>query len=390
MNVLVVNAGSSSLKFQLLEVESRNVLASGACERIGEGDSIFSYEIDGRKNRLDLAILNHRTAISLVLGTLLTHQDKMPVDAIGHRIVHGGSFFKESCVVDDAVVAKIEEIAPLAPLHNYAAASVIESCREVLPQVPSVVCFDTSFHSTIPPVAYRYPLPDDLCEELSLRKYGFHGISHRYVAMTARDLMGGECRRLVSCHLGNGSSISAVLDGVCMDTTMGFTPLDGMMMGTRCGSIDPAAVTYIIENTQYSARDVDTIMNKRSGLLAVSGKTNDIRDLIESAQVGDERCDLALHMFAYDARKYVGQMMAVMGGVDALCFTAGAGQNSPDIRRMVLQGLEPLGFKLDEESNARRCAEPWEISASDSAVRIFVVPAGEEYMIALDVKRLLG
>ncbi len=390
MNVLVVNAGSSSLKYQLLTVETRDVLASGACERIGEGDSTFTFKTKDVNQRLTLAILNHRTAISLVLGTLLAHQDDAPIDAIGHRIVHGGSYFKDSCVVDDTVIRKIEEIAPLAPLHNYAAASVIESCREVLPQVPSVVCFDTSFHSTIPEVAYRYPLPDDLCESLQLRKYGFHGISHRYVAMTCDQLTEGRCHRLISCHLGNGSSISAIKDGVCVDTTMGFTPLDGLMMGTRCGSIDPAAVTYIIENTDYNAHDIDMIMNKKSGLLAVSGLTNDIRDLIDASEHGDRRSQLALDMFGYDTRKYIGMMWAVMGGVDTLAFTAGAGQNSPDIRRLALAGMEGLGFKIDETLNAQHRDEPWRISADDSEVEIYVIPAGEEYMIALDVKRLLG
>jgi acetate kinase len=389
MNVLVVNAGSSSLKYQLLTVETREILAQGACERIGEGDSTFTFKTKEGSQRLTLAILNHRTAISLVLGTLLSKQDETPIDAIGHRIVHGGAYFKDSCIVDDTVIRKIEEIAPLAPLHNYAAASVIEACREVLPQVPSVVCFDTSFHSTIPEVAYKYALPDDLCESLKLRKYGFHGISHRYIAMTCNELTEGRCHRLISCHLGNGSSISAIVDGVCMDTTMGFTPLDGLMMGTRCGSIDPAAVTYIIENTDYNAHDVDMIMNKKSGLLAVSGLTNDIRDLIDAAKHSDKRARLALDMFCYDTRKYIGMMLAVMGGVDTLAFTAGAGQNSPEIRKLSLSGMENLGFKIDDELNEQHHDDPWRISADDSPVSIFVVPAGEEYMIALDTKRLI-
>ncbi|MBS5449595.1 MAG: acetate kinase [Coriobacteriia bacterium] len=396
MNVLVVNAGSSSLKYQLLNVETRAVIAKGACERIGVGDSTFLAERDGRETNLSLPIPNHRTAISLVLGTLLSDEEDEPgaghvIDAIGHRIVHGGAYFDDSCVVTDDVLAKIEEIAPMAPLHNYAAASVIESCREVLPSVPNVVSFDTSFHATIPEVAYRYALPDDLCERFSLRKYGFHGISHRYVALQVDELTGGEAHRVISCHLGNGSSLCAIRDGRAVDTTMGFTPLDGLMMGTRCGSIDPAAVTYVLENSELSPHDMDTIMNKRSGLLAVSGTTNDIRDLLDAADAGDERARLALDMFVYHTCRYVGAMWAVLGGADTLVFTAGAGQNSPDIRRMVVERLAPsMGLVLDEQANGQRHKEPWLISAPDSKLRMYVVPAGEEMMIALDVKRLLS
>lgn len=393
MNVLVVNAGSSSLKYQLINVETRAVLAKGACERIGLGDSTFSNEANGHSMALTLPIPNHRTAISLVLGTVLqgdTGAQGQAVDAIGHRIVHGGAFFTDSCVVDDEVVRKIEEIAPLAPLHNYAAASVIESCREVLPNVPNVVSFDTSFHATIPEVAWRYALPDDLCERFNLRKYGFHGINHRYVSMTVDQLTNGEAHRVVSMHLGNGSSLCAIQDGRAVDTTMGFTPLDGLMMGTRCGSIDPAAVTFILENSELTAREVDTIMNKKSGLLAVSGFTNDIRDIIDAAEAGNDRAQLAIDMFCYSARKYLGAMWAAMGGIDTIAFTAGAGQNSAVIRAKTLEAVADQGFVIDPVKNAERHSEPWSIAAPESKVRIFVIPAGEEYMIALDVKRLLG
>jgi acetate kinase len=392
MNVLVVNAGSSSLKYQLINVETRDVLAKGACERIGLGDSIFTNEADGREVRLTLPIPNHRTAISLVLGTVLqkgADGTARAVDAIGHRIVHGGTFFTDSVLVDDDVIAKIEEVAPMAPLHNYAAASVIEACREVLPTVPNVVSFDTSFHATIPEVAYRYALPDDLCERFHLRKYGFHGINHRYVAMTVDELTGGEAKRVISCHLGNGSSLCAIRDGRAVDTTMGFTPLDGLMMGTRCGSIDPAAVTFILENSDLTAHEVDTIMNKKSGLLAVSGFTNDIRDIIEASEAGNDRAELAINMFCYAARKHFGAMWAALGGVDTIVFTAGAGQNSPVIRERTLAGFEGQGFRIDPELNNQRHKEPWSIAAPDASVRILVVPAGEEFMIAFDVKRIL-
>lgn len=393
MDVLVVNAGSSSLKYQLLNVESREVLAKGACERIGLGESTFTSEFAGRETCLSLPIPNHRTAITLVLGTVLQNTALMEghhIDAFGHRIVHGGTYFDDSCLVDDDVLRKIEEIAPLAPLHNYAAASVIMACREVLPDVPNVVSFDTSFHATIPEVAYRYPLPDDMCEKFKLRKYGFHGINHRYVARTADELCGGNAGRLVSCHLGNGSSLCAVKGGKVVDTTMGFTPLDGLIMGTRCGSIDPAAVTFILENSDLTAREVDTIMNKKSGLLALSGFTNDIRDITEAAEGGNERAQLALDMFCYSAKKYLGTMLAVMGGVDTVAFTAGAGQNSPIIRSKVCEGLEDLGIVLDPELNGQRHKQPWLISDAGARVKVFVVPADEEYMIALDVRRILG
>lgn len=392
MNVLVVNAGSSSLKYQLINVETRDVLAKGACERIGSEDSTFSHSMDGQSIEQPIPMPNHRTAISIVLGILLkgSRDAGHEVDAIGHRIVHGGAFFKDSCLVDDPVVRKIEEIAPLAPLHNYAAASVIESCREVLPSVPNVVSFDTSFHATIPEVAYHYSLPEDLCKKLQLRKYGFHGINHKYVNMTINELTQGRDRRIISCHLGNGSSITAIKDGIAVDTTMGFTPLDGLVMGTRCGSIDPAAVTFILDHTDLSAHDVDTIMNKKSGLLAITGFTNDIRDITEAAKAGNERAQLALDIFCYSAKKYLGAMWAAMGGADCIAFTAGAGQNSPIIRSMVLKGLEEQGFIIDDALNNQRKGVPWSIAAPESKVDIFVVPAGEEYMIALDVKRILA
>jgi len=393
MNVLVVNAGSSSLKYQLINVETRDVLAKGACERIGLDDSIFSNEMDGRSMELTLPIPNHRTAISLVLGIVLpgdTGSQSRTVDAIGHRIVHGGAYFTDSCVVDDEVVRKIEEIAPMAPLHNYAAASVIESCREVLPNVPNVVSFDTSFHATIPEVAHRYALPDDLCEKFHLRKYGFHGINHRYVSMTVDEMTGGAAQRVISMHLGNGSSLCAIHNGRAVDTTMGFTPLDGLMMGTRCGTIDPAAVTFILENSDLTAREVDTIMNKKSGLLAVSGFTNDIRDITNAAAEGNERAQLALDMFCYSARRHFGAMWAALGGVDTIAFTAGAGQNSALIREKCMEPFADQGFIVDPAKNAERHKEPWDITGEGSKVRVLVVPAGEEYMIALDVKRLLG
>lgn len=396
MNVLVVNAGSSSLKFQLLQVETRNVIASGACERIAEGSSFYSYKNAAGKQQQDLDIPDHRTAVSLVLDKLKEENASDSIDAIGHRVVHGGTYFTGPSLVDDVVLEKIYEIAPLAPLHNYAAASVVETCRELMPSVPNVVCFDTSFHATMPEVAYRYALPRDLAEQLQLRKYGFHGINHEYVARVTGQLCGDKAQKIISCHLGNGSSLAAVRGGKCVETTMGFTPLEGLMMGTRCGSIDPAAVTYIIEHTDYDAHDVDMLMNKKSGLLAVSGLTNDMRDIEEQANAGDKNCQMALDMFAYSTLKHIGMLLAVLGGCDAIAFTAGAGQNSDTLRSMILDALEPLGFAYDKDLNAQRNDSPWEITAqtgdSEGACvspRVWVVPAGEEYMIALEVQRIL-
>ena len=396
MNVLVVNAGSSSLKYQLINVETRDVLAKGACERIGLGDSVFSSETAGRSSELVLPIPNHRTAISLVLGTVLQGGGQ------GRGSTPSGTASFTAAPISPTRAwwttrssARSRRSHPLAPLHNYAAASVIEACREVLPNVPNVVSFDTSFHATIPEVAWRYALPYDLCERFNLRKYGFHGINHRYVAMTVDSLTGGQARRVISCHLGNGSSLCAIERRARpIDTTMGFTPLDGLMMGTRCGSIDPAAVTFVLENSDLTAREVDTVMNKKSGLLAVSRPhQRHPRPSSTRPRAATTARSLAIDMFVYSARKHrrapCGRLWA---GLTPSSSRRAPGRTPPVIRRQGHSSrlAAAWALSLDPAKNAERHGEPWSIAAEGSRVRILVVPAGEEYMIALDVRRILG
>ena len=378
MNVLVVNAGSSSLKYQLLDTETRDVLAKGNCERIGDTEGIFGHAVAGDDKVVESAVFpDHKAAIACVL------------DGIGHRIVQGGWYFDDSALVTDDVLAKIYEVAPLAPLHNYGEAAAIEYCLERYPELPNVAVFDTSFHMSMPKVASTYALPRDVCEKYHVRKYGAHGTSHRYEWMRAKELLGKGCHKLLSCHLGNGSSLCAIEDGVCMDTTMGLTPLDGLMMGTRCGSIDPATVCYLQREGGYTYEEVDEMMNKKSGLLAVSGVSNDARDIRTRASEGDEDCLFAFDMFAYKAMQQAGAMIASMAGVDTITFTAGIGENDWTIRQAFCECFEWLGVRVDREKNQAAVGRgPQVISAAGSAVTVMVLPTDEEYMIALDVKRL--
>ena len=305
------------------------------------------------------------------------------------RPVQGGWHFDDSAVVDDEVMAKILEVAPLAPLHNYGEAAAIEYCREKYPELPNVAVFDTSFHMTMPEVAYTYALPKDVCDKYHVRKYGAHGTSHRYEWMMAKEILGSRCHRLLSCHLGNGASLAAIEDGVCRDTTMGLTPLDGLMMGTRCGSIDPATVCYLQREGGYSYQEVDDMMNKQSGLLAISGISNDARDIRTRASEGDERCLLAFDMFAYKAMQQAGSMIASMAGVDTITFTAGIGENDWSIRKAFCDCFEWLGVRIDNNKNREAVGNgPQVISAAGSSVTVMVIPTDEEYMIAHDVERL--
>ena len=389
MNVLVINAGSSSLKFQLLDTKTRAIFAKGNCERIGLADGIFGYKVgDAGKVEEACDFPDHKAAIARVLKALDDHCD-VAIDGIGHRIVQGGWYFKDSALVDDTVMDKIYEFAPLAPLHNYGEAAAIEYCREHYPDLPNVAVFDTSFHMTLPKVAYTYALPKDVCEKYRIRKYGAHGTSHRYEWMRAKEILGSKCRRLLSCHLGNGASLAAIMDGVCHDTTMGLTPLDGLMMGTRCGSIDPATVCYLQREGGYTYDEVDEMMNKKSGLLAVSGKTQDARDIRAGADKGDPDCLLAFDMYAYKAMQQAAAMIASMAGVDTITFTAGIGENDYSIRQAFCECFEWLGVRVDRERNRAAVGNgPQVISAEDSAVTVMVIPTDEEYMIALDVERL--
>ncbi len=389
MNVLVINAGSSSLKYQLLDVDTREVYAKGNCERIGIDGSFIGHEENGSgKQKLEVALPDHKTAVSHVFEILKDVPQQ--VDGIGHRVVQGGWYFPESAVVDDDVLAKIREVAPLAPLHNYPEADVVEICRDMFPELGNVIVPDTAFHYNMPEHAWRYALPRDVVEKLHIRKYGAHGTSHRYIWRATKQFLGDECHKLVSLHLGSGASLCAIEDGRSMDTTMGLTPLDGLVMGTRCGTIDPATVFFLSREGGYSIDEIDTMMNKQSGLLAVSAKSNDSRDIEEGAEAGDEKCQMALDMFYYRTAQLTAEMVCSMEGVDTMAFTAGIGENSATMRQGVADRLAWMGVKLDPELNAIRSDDPRVISTPDSKVKVLVVPTNEEYMIALDVAELLG
>jgi len=390
MNVLVINAGSSSLKFQLLDVETREVYAKGNCERIGIEGSFVGYEsiaVEG-KQKIEADLPDHKTAMKYVIEIIeATGKDFI---GIGHRVVQGGWYFPESKVVTDESLGWVREVAPLAPLHNYAEADAIQVCRELFPYKGNVVVADTSFHYAIPERAHRYALPRDVVDQLHIRKYGAHGTSHRYIWRATKEFMGDKVHKLVSCHLGSGASLCAITDGKNMDTTMGLTPLDGLIMGTRCGTIDPATVIYLQREGGYSVDDVDTMMNKQSGLLAVSGISSDSRDIEEAANEGDERSKMAIEMFAYRTAQLVCEMAQANEGVDTIAFSAGIGENSATMRAEVIKKLGWLGAKIDPEKNAIRSDEVRVISSDDSKITVLVVPTNEEYMIALDVAELLG
>ena len=396
MNVLVLNAGSSSLKYQLINVETHEVLAKGICERVGSAEAFHKHGIDENEVVIDTPMPDHNAAMALVLEALTSGPTKAidsldDIDAVGHRVVQGGKYFDRSVLIDDDVVAKIDELAELAPLHNKAALMGIEACREQMPGKPMVAVFDTSFFQTIPPKAYMYPLPYELYEKHAIRKYGAHGTSHRYIAERAAAFMDEplEDLKLITCHLGNGCSISAIDHGVAVDTSMGLTPLDGLMMGTRCGAIDPAIVPFIMEKENLTAAEVNDLMNKKSGILGISGISNDLRSVRQASEEGDERAQLAYDMYSNSAKKYIGQYIAVMGGVDAIVLTAGVGENCDKMRRMIFAGLQPLGIKIDLEKNRAGLRGEREISTDDSEVRIVIIPTDEEYMIARDTYQLV-
>ncbi|MDO4403624.1 MAG: acetate kinase [Atopobiaceae bacterium] len=390
MNVLVINAGSSSLKFQLLDVDTREVYAKGNCERIGIDGSFVGYEsiaVDG-KQKLEVPLPDHKTAVQHVFEIVkATGKDFV---GIGHRVVQGGWYFPESKVVTDESLGWVREVAPLAPLHNYAEADVIEICRELFPEIGNVVVADTSFHYNIPERAHRYALPRDVVSKLHIRKYGAHGTSHRYIWRATKEFLGDKVHKLVSCHLGSGASLCAITDGKNMDTTMGLTPLDGLIMGTRCGTIDPATVCYLQREGGYTVDEVDTMMNKQSGLLAVSGISSDSRDIELAADDGNKNARLAIEMFAYRTAQLVCEMAQANEGVDTIAFSAGIGENSVTMRAEVAKKLGWLGVKIDPQKNAIRSNKVRDISAADSKINVLVVPTNEEYMIALDVAELLG
>ena len=390
MNVLVINAGSSSLKFQLLDVDTAEVYAKGNCERIGIDGSFVGYEsiaVDG-KQKIEAPLPDHKTAMQYVIDIInATGKDFI---GIGHRVVQGGWYFPESKIVTDESLGWVREVAPLAPLHNYAEADAIEVCRELFPDKGNVVVADTSFHYAIPERAHRYALPRDVVDKLHIRKYGAHGTSHRFIWRATKQFLGDDVHKLVSCHLGSGASLCAITDGKNMDTTMGLTPLDGLIMGTRCGTIDPATVVYLQRVGGYTVDEVDTMMNKQSGLLALSGISSDSRDIEAGAANGDENCKMALEMFAYRTAQLIMEMAQANEGMDTIAFSAGLGENSALARHNIAEKLAWMGVKIDEEKNAVRSGEVREITGEGSKVRVLVVPTNEELMIALDVKELLG
>ena len=396
MKVLVINAGSSSLKYQLIDMTTESPLAIGLCERIGITDSIITQKrFDGKKLEKTTDFPNHKVAMEEVVKSLTDPEfgvikDMGEINAVGHRVVHGGEKFTSSALIDADVEKSIEECFDLAPLHNPPNMMGIKACQELMPGVPMVAVFDTAFHMKIPKYAYMYALPYEVYEKYGIRKYGFHGTSHMYVSRRAIDMLGkpAEETKIITCHLGNGSSITAVKGGKSVETTMGFTPLEGVCMGTRCGSIDPAVVPFIMEKENLSTREIDTLMNKKSGVLGVSGVSNDFRDLDEAASKGNERADLALEIFAYKIKKVIGEYSAVLDGPDAIVFTAGIGENSASIRKRILSGLENFGVKIDEEKNKIRGQEI-DIAAPDSKIRVFVIPTNEELTIARDTKEIV-
>ena len=390
MNVLVVNAGSSTLKYQLMDTVTHKVSAKGSCERVGFTGGTFTHKgADGKKTTTQVEFPDHKVAIELVLKTLADEGAK--IEGLGHRIVQGGWYFGDSVLVDADTLAKIREVAPLAPLHNNPEANVIDYCLSTYPELPNVAVFDTAFHFDMPKVAQTYALPKDVCDKLHIRKYGAHGTSYRYIAQKIAEMTDGAARKVVVCHIGSGASLCAIQDGKCADTTMGLTPLDGVMMGTRCGSIDPATVCYLQREGGYTYDEVDEMMNKKSGLMAVTGgKTNDCRNVEELAAAGDEDAKLAFDMFVYKISTKVAEMATSMSGIDTLVFTAGIGEHAPAVRAGVCDRLEWMGVKMDHAMNALRAEGAWKLSREDSPVAIYVIPTDEEYMIASDVERLVA
>ena len=395
MKVLVINCGSSSLKYQLIDTESEDVLAKGLCERIGIDGRLTHTKSGSDKVTKDVAMPDHDKAVSIVLDTLTDPElgavsSLEEIDAVGHRVVHGGERFAKSVVVDDEVFKAIEEVSDLAPLHNPANLTGIRACMKLMPGVPQTAVFDTAFHQTMPDYAYMYGIPYEYYEKYKIRRYGFHGTSHSFVSKRAIELLGkpAEDTKVIVCHLGNGSSITAVKGGKSVDTSMGLTPLAGVSMGTRSGLIDPAIIEFIADKENMSLKDVMAVLNKKSGMLGLSGVSSDFRDLDKGIGEGNEQCRLAVELFAYQTAKYVGAYAAAMNGVDAICFTAGVGENNTAVRKQVVDRLGFLGITLDEEANQVRGDEKL-ISTPDSKVKVFVIPTNEELAIARETVDLL-
>ena len=395
MNILVINAGSSSLKYQLLNPDTQEVLAKGLCERIGL-DGKFTYKPAGKEavKDADVSMPTHSEAIQTVLNALVDPKNGVigsmkEIDAVGHRVVHGGEKFAQSVLITDEVMAAIEECNPLAPLHNPANIIGIRACQALMPGTPMVAVFDTAFHQTMPPVAYTYALPYEFYEQDKVRRYGFHGTSHKYVSQRAAAMLGkpAEELKLISCHLGNGSSVTAIDGGKSVDTSMGFTPLAGLPMGTRCGDIDAGILEYLMNKHGYDIKEMLSILNKKSGVLGISGVSSDFRDLENAAPKGNQRAQLALDSFEYGVTKLIGSYAAAMGGVDAIIFTAGVGENGAENRVNITKKLAFMGVKLEEKNKVR--GQEIDVSAADAKVRVLVIPTNEELMIAMDTAAIV-
>ena len=397
MKVLVVNAGSSSLKYQLFDTSTNDVVAKGICERIGI-DGKITHKMPGRENYVtEVAMPNHSVATRILIETLTSKKygcikSMDEIEAVGHRIVHGGAYFSESVLVTPENIAKLELCRDLAPLHTGPHLMGIKGITDEMPNVPQVLVFDTAFHQTMPNYAWMYAISYDMYEKYSIRRYGAHGTSHRYVSGEMCKLLGRtEGTKIITCHIGNGSSISAVKDGKVIDTSMGFTPLDGVEMGTRCGSIDPAIVTFIMEHEGYTPSEMSDYMNKKCGMLGVSGLSSDSRDIEAAILEGNERAKLAANILAYEIKKYIGSYTAAMNGLDAIVFTAGMGENNPELRERVCTDMEYYGIKLDKELNAKMHHQPNSVrlSTEDSKVQVWLIPTNEELVIATDTERIV-
>ncbi len=400
MKILVINAGSSSLKYQLIDMENEQVIAKGLVERIGIEGSNLVHKKDGREFKIEAPMSNHVDAMGYVIKALTDPEHGAiksmdEIGAVGHRVLLGGEEYTQSTIINDEVKAVIRKYIPLGPLHNPANLQGIEACEKVMPSTPQVAVFDTAFHQTMPKKAYLYALPMKYYRDLKVRRYGFHGTSHRFVSARCCELLGRtEGTKIIVCHLGNGSSLSAVVDGKCVDTSMGLTPLQGVVMGTRSGDVDPACLQYIMNNTKnddgtpITIDQMLNILNNKSGLLGLSEKSSDMRDVMKAAAEGDEQCALTIDIWAYSIRKYIGAYVAAMGGLDALVFTAGVGENNDVLREKICEGLDWMGIKIDHEKDKGKRTE-CEVSAADSRVKIFVIPTNEELAIARDTLALV-
>ena len=397
MKILVINCGSSSLKYQLIDMQNEEVIAKGLAERIGIEGSVLKHQPkDSEKITIERPMPTHKEALQTLVDALTDKnygviKNMSEVSAVGHRVVHAGEKFAYSVVLNEDVMDALKECIEVAPLHNPPNIIGIEACRQIMPNVPMVGVFDTAFHQTMPKEAYIYAIPYEFYEKYKIRRYGFHGTSHKYVSERAAEMLGKPISelKLITCHLGNGASIAAVKNGKSVETSMGFTPLEGLAMGTRCGDIDPAIVKYLTEKENLSAAEVDQILNKKSGVLGISGVSSDFRDIEEAVDNGNERAKLALNVFVHKVKKYIGSYVAVMNGVDAIIFTAGLGENSIDIRREICKDMSFLGIELDDAKNNVRGKET-ELSKDGSKVKILLVPTNEELMIARDTKKLIG